>query len=988
MSNLDISSWYIPEGEESDAGDEIVGDLGFEMPNEIIARRGAELEAQQMMSTVGGGYVPFASAEEEEAYYQANPNERPAPQRELNDVEKMERRFRRFDREARRYPLVNPVMEVIDAVNNSVYGFGFDLLRAGTYASTLLPLNALEAIDSAVTGDEFEMQELVLDTPDILKNKQWVPNPDEAEYLDRGGEFAALGIGVTAAAQKYINQLGKGIVKWNKQGARLDPRKGTPMTGVEGTRQGITRSVSQSSMPTEAKIGLGMAVGGEVAKEATGSDSPLVRVVGELVGGFASAASPAKYVDAATGLVKYADTGLTVQGQKLIDWYDKKYGEDAVSLARLKMRGASVSPYEAKLTLENPNTVFTPATQTGDAGILTLERGLALSNPLFKQNADEALDQAQFSLAKELESILDPQTGTYNWEALEKLILSKKDDLLLQVDDRVGAAKQQLAGLLKIYDGDTTKMSKEFSRVYKEMTDDIYQQENNLWEPVVNSGYQMETAAFKQSIEDIVVNSNSQVKLPVKEFAEYLGMGIMRTGKGYQVVPMSLRGDKSMKGKEVYFPQVSVQSLESPDVIKRIRTNLNEMVRDPNKDLSKDALIKAQDAAVKAMEGSVESAPTAIRDYYRTATSFSRKVNETLKGEGVFPKVTKAPDPKKLETLMKGESQTDMAVVSDELTRLFGLSKEAGTSEAVRSEALKQAETLLLTKFQTQVDPTDLGSFDVFIRSHKDWFDNFPETAALIKAARAKAQQQGRIIKDRELVAESARQDFFVKIAGMKPNQVMDEILTSSNPMATAARFKKLLSGKDNKEAMEVFREGIIRRFVNSSMKNIEAAASGRGRIDAVDPQGYKQTMKDLEPLMKVFNTKNLGGLELLRRDLIKMEKALSARGSKETLENLSIGKMLLAKVAAVKAVNMLFGSSSIMIAGTASNFATKGLQNMGHSVSNKILQEAMIKPELMKILLSENPTRSQIEALRSGKFQTGRILYKAIVEKLPDEEQ
>ena len=970
MSNLDISSWYVPEVEENVAGDEITGDVTFEMPNEIIARRQATVEAQQLMNQQGS----FPEVPElPDASVPSSGGEGVTMGEEVSQAVS---------------PIVNPVMEVIDAVNDTTYGFAFDALRAATYGGSLITRNAQELIEKAVQGGEFEGQEgIVLDTPDILKNKSFVSDPETEAFLDKGGYYAALGMNLTSAAKAQVNALGNGIVKWNKKGARLDPVKGTPMTGVEGTRQGITRSVSQSSMPTEAKIGLGMAAGGEIAAELTDSDSPLVALAGELTGGIVSAASPAKYVDAATGLLKYADTGLTVQGKNLIDLYDKKYGEDAVSLARLKMRGSSVSPYEAKLALENPDTIFTPATQTGDSGILTLERSLALANPLFKQNADDAIDQAQFSLAKELEAVLDPQTGTYNWEALEKLILSKKDDLLSQVDDRVAAAKQQLAGLLKVYDGDTTKMSKEFSRIYKEMTDDIYQQENNLWEPVVNSGYQMETAAFKQAIEDIVVNSNSQVKLPVKEFAEYLGMGIMRTGKGFKVVPMSLRGDKSMKGKEVYFPKVSVQSLESPDVIKRIRTNLNEMVRDPNKDLSKDALVAAQDAAVKAMEGSVESAPTAIRDYYRVATRFSRDVNDTLKGDGVFPKVTKAPDPKKLETLMKGESQTDMAVVSDELTRLFGLSREAGTSEAVRSEALKQAETLLLTKFQTQVDPTDLGSFDVFIRSHKDWFDTFPETAQLIKAARAQAQQQGRIIKDRELVAESAKQDFFVKIAGMKPNQVMDEILTSSNPMATAARFKKLLSGKDNKEAMEVFREGIVRRFVNSSMKNIEAAASGRGTMQAVDPQGYKQTLKDLEPLMKVFNTKNLGGLELLRRDLIKMEKALSARGTKEPIENLSIGKMLLAKVAAVKAVNVLFGSSSIMIAGTASNFATKGLQNMGHSVANKILQDAMKNPELMKILLSENPTRTQLEALKSGKFQTGRLLYKTLVEKLPDEE-
>lgn len=970
MSNRDISSWYVPE-DKTVTSDEISGELNFQMPNEIIARKAAALESQQLMNKQGDAATDVPELPDGSV-----------PSLGGEGVTMGEEIAQAVS------PIVNPVMEVIDAINNTSYGFAYDALRGATFAGTLLTRNAQELIKSAVTGDEFEGRTgVVLDTPDILKNKSFVSDPETEAFLDKGGYYASLGMNLTAFARSQVNMLGRGVVNYGKNGARLNPRTGLPMTGVEGTRRGIARSVSQSSMPTEAKVGLGMAAGGKIAEELTESNSPLVSLAGELVGGLFSAASPARYIDKATGLVKHADTGLTVQGKNFIDLYDQKYGEDAVNIARRRLSGASVSPYEAMQALKNPDTLFTSATQTGDSGILTLERSLALADPLFKQNVDEAIDQAQFSLAKELESVLDPQTGAYNWEALEKLILSKKDDLLLQVDDRVAQSKQQLAGLLKVYEGDTTKMSKEFARVYKELTDDIYQQENNLWEPVVNSGYRMDTVPFKESIEAIVLSSNSQVKLPVKEFAEYLGMGIMRTGKGYKVVPMNLRGDKSMKGKEVYFPSVSVQRQESPDVIKRIRTNLNEMVRDPNKDLSKDALIKAQDAAVEAMEGSVESAPTALRDYYRTATEFSRKVNDTLKGEGVFPEVTKAPDPKKLETLMKGESQTDMAVVSDELSKLFGLSKEAGTSEVVRSEALKQAETLLMTKFETQVDPSDLGSFDVFIRSHKDWFDKFPEAAQLIKAARSQAQQQGRIVKDKELAAESVRQDFFVKIVGMKPNQVMDEILSSSNPMATAARFRKLLSGKENKEAMEVFRDGIARRFVNASMKNIQASISGKGSMQVVDPQSFRTVLKDLDPLLKMFKVKELGGLELLRRDLVKLEKALTAKGDSGDVGTLSVGQTLAAKVAAVKAVNLLFGSSSIMIAGSASNFATKSLQNMGHSVSNKILQDAMRNPELMKILLTKNPTRLQIESLNSSKFKTGRLLYKALIEKLPESE-
>ena len=49
-----------------------------------------------------------------------------------------------------------------------------------------------------------------------------------------------------------------------------------------------------------------MAVAGEVATEATGSDSALIALPAEIAGGFVAARKPATYLEAATGIVKYA----------------------------------------------------------------------------------------------------------------------------------------------------------------------------------------------------------------------------------------------------------------------------------------------------------------------------------------------------------------------------------------------------------------------------------------------------------------------------------------------------------------------------------------------------------------------------------------------------------------------------------------------------------------------------------------------------------
>jgi hypothetical protein len=119
MSNLDISSWYVPEVEENVAGDEITGELNFEMPNEIIARKQAESEAQQLMNQQGS----FPEVPElPDASVPSSGGEGVTMGEEVSQAVS---------------PIVNPVMEVIDAVNNTTYGFAFDALRAATYGAVL-----------------------------------------------------------------------------------------------------------------------------------------------------------------------------------------------------------------------------------------------------------------------------------------------------------------------------------------------------------------------------------------------------------------------------------------------------------------------------------------------------------------------------------------------------------------------------------------------------------------------------------------------------------------------------------------------------------------------------------------------------------------------------------------------------------------------------------------------------------------------------------
>lgn len=887
-------------------------------------------------------------------------------------------------------PFTYPVLEVMNAFNTHVGGTLYDAAVRAPYliGSTGYEniKNMVQAVDSADIDFEWEAgQNLTI--PEVLKNQSYVSDPDMADYYDKVGLYTSLGVGTNAVAAKHISNLGKGLFQFNKKGARLNPVTGKPMTGVEGTRASITRDLANNPLRTEVDLAVRMATGGYVASELTGSDSLAVSLPAEIAAGIFRR-SPT-YYDLNTGVTRNADTGTEVLNKNTLSLFEKKYGVDNLRLASGRVRESATDPYEAHLALEAAESAskaggvennLSVAQNMDDSGLLVLERALAVEDPAFAGSINDQIDQAQYSLTQELNKLLNPETGTYNWEAIEKLLPQIEKDLLSGVDDRVRIARENLESLLPLYNGDVTKMSKEFNREFKKVFDDISKQEDALWKPINDSGFQINVVPFKRAILDIVKNSNRETNLPAEKFAEFLGMGLMRTDKGWQTVPLRMKGSKQLKKMPpVIFPKVPMGDEQSPQVMKTIRTVLNEMVRDPNISVDKDSAVKAQQAAVDILTNNLDNVPKSFRDSYLAATSYSKKVHDTFGRGTVMPKVIKAVPEKKLETAVGGatKSETDINVVAREFEEVFNLTTPA--SDAAQSSMLKSAEAMFLAKFAQQVDASDLATFDAFIAQHKTWFKRFPEVGNMIKDARKKAVKAGASVKNAELKAEAARLDVFVGLTGKSPNEIMDVILKSSNPLTNARRLKAKL-GQDPR-ALEVFQDGISRRVVGQAMDSIAAQVKGGGKIDVAQLSKLNQSLKELDPLVQVFKSKGqMEGLDMLLRQFKSLEKALSAKGAKGLKFEPSIGMGIAAKLGGIKLVNTLFGSASIVLAGTASNAATAFLKNMGYAQANKIMKEAYKNPELMKILLSRDITEAQLKKLNSGQFQTGRTLYRGLV--------
>jgi hypothetical protein len=861
-------------------------------------------------------------------------------------------------------PITNPVLEVMNAVNSGIYGTAWDMVVA-------IPQIGIGAYNKATTG-EFDYPSAP--KPEAITNQTYVANPDDAEILDKAALYINLGVGMNMAARTYTNKLGQNFakefaIKEVGTGNALKIVPSRPFMGIEGARRGVVRDIASTPMSTEVGIGLSMAGASAIGKaqdiKILGVD--VVTLPLELIAGVTAAATLA-----------------TRTAAPVLNAFEKKFGQSPVFVASKKIRGESVSPSEAKQALEasSAEEVLSVAVRTEDSGILTLERSLAATDSTFRARVDEGVDLAQASLADELSKLTDPVTGSYNWEAFKEILPKIQQDFRSQVDDRVTAAKDQLDFIVRAFENDPVKASKEFTKAFDNLMSDLTVQEQRLWQPI-NDLVKVPTHSLRQDILAIVQGANKAQNLPVAEMSEILGVGVARTNKGWKI---------TTNKKEATQPKVRLLTEEAPIVLTTMRSNLNQIRRaaarttDSKDRFDQDILFKMQEAILKSLTNNADTVNPELKASYEAAIKYTKEMHEVTSNASLIPTIRKAQPEKKAAVLLGGKDQADIAVAARELKELFGVI--AKDSPAASSRLLKHSEQYLMNKFANQVDPEDLASFDLFIAKHQDWFKRFPNALVLIKAARQKAKDQGVIVENALKAQEAAKAREFYAISGKSPEAAMDIILNAANPTQVASQFKKLLSKSPT--ALQEFKDQIARRIAAESMSVVDRQIAGAGKQQVIQAVPFEVALKKYRPLTNVFNTKGLKGLELLHKKSMSLARSIQAGKGSEQVEGkgTSLAVILLAKVVALKAVSALAGSQSIVLANSASNIATKAVRGLTDDVANDVLKEAYKNEELMKILLSENITNSQLAVLNSNKFQSGRTLFKALTEGISQEPQ
>lgn len=872
-------------------------------------------------------------------------------------------------------PIYNPVLEVMNATNANFLGSAWDLTLA-------IPRVAEGLYNKATTG---ELDYPSYPRPEQLTNLQYVPNAEDADILDKGAFYASLGVGMSAAAQKLIGSFGQSFTKATTAttpagSVYLKARPTSPTTPVAGKRENLLRDIGSVGMtPAVAltnEVGIGAAanLGGEVGKaqdvKVLGYD--VLQLPFELAFGIGQSIIQAPRQAA----------GLAV------DAFTKKYGEIPMAQASLTARQTAQSPLEATIALErNATSELLPdnsvAIKTEDPGILTLERANAAKDPIFAQSVNESVDLAQASLARELESFTDPATGELSYVAFEKMLPKIQDDILKQVDDRVTLAQEELATTLRIHEGDPVQISREFSKTIDEMFDDFAIQEANKW-AIVNNHVVIPTQDVRKEIIDIVNKIPKTANVPVKILERLTGGAVVNTNNGWKV---------TFDPKVAKQPKVKMLDQEAPSILKDERSNLTTISRNNKKtdrtadQFNEKVLQDVQVALLRGLTDGVTSISPELQKGYLDALDFTKLLHSitTKKGSSI-PQVKKAQPEKRLETLLKGDgaSQSDMAVAARELEELTGI--VSSDSSAAVSKSLKNAEQYLLDRF-SRIDSTDIASFEKFQAVHKDWFARFPEIGEIVAAAKLKAKSQGAVVKDAEAAAAAARLNKFSAIAGKSPAAMITHILNQANPVKSAVKFRKLL-GKD-KVALQEFKDYIGSQLAAKALKEVDNQVAGSGTQKVIKPVSFNDALKELGPLVKVFNTeKEMQGLKRLYNHSVMVSNSIQAKRGAGPIETGKTNTMnvLAAKIVALKAVNFFAGSQSIVLANTASNAATRAVNSLSQDVAESIVKEGLRNDELMKILLSPDITTKQLSMLNSDRFQTGRMLFKALTEIGRDE--
>jgi len=707
---------------------------------------------------------------------------------------------------------------------------------------------------------------------------------------------------------------------------------GIARTGIRGAKYARPileqfRSAPMANALAELSAGGGAGTGAAIS-EMIAPDNQTAEFMGQMIGGFANipaiamSAGNRGYSSAKRILEPFTPGGAKRQAANRI----QRVVEDPEGVAaRLgKTQGDEI-----------PGAVLTPGQESGEPGLLALEKELAKRSPYLREQFEGMKSTTTRAMGQEAENIAGMPSGQ------TRDFLSSRVSQIEEMADS-HAAKALLKARTQLDNIRPGTSQEEMSRIARDAVEDAFQkaktQEREIW-GAVDETATVDTKNLKQSYQE--------AKQQFKKFDEAVP----------EWVDAALKDETPM-----------LKDTEKLGDVQSFRSKLQREIRSEQ---AKDAPNRRKIAVLDTLqEGALDAmSQSDAGDTLQDAIAYSRRLNERF-SQGIIGKIrgyerrgglSTAPE-QTLDRIVKGGSEGGV-----NLERLVDAVGDDPQATQAVSDYLKQKFVQQVTDVDDMVKPE---AAERFIRQNKEVLDRMPQTKKLLEQARDSQSATSRIVKrmsGRKASVLDKSKSRAALYLDAPIDREMKKVLNSKDPVNNMRQLARQ-AGKDKTGAAL---KGLKAQFIDEMMR--------QGRTKAVDMSGQPiYSGKNLSDFLgsnrkvarTLFSSDELERVNKIAKTAKKLESTTDSEKVKKILDEGSdqftdlLSRVVGANLGAASGLSQASGSGLVM--------AHAGSEKMRHITNklpfyrvNDVLTQAVLDKNLMRNLLLKAKTPKQAEALR-----------------------
>lgn len=669
----------------------------------------------------------------------------------------------------------------------------------------------------------------------------------------------------------------------------------------------------------ELMAGGGAGTGSEMAEQAGAPE--WVQQAAGLAGGMAAAA-PAMGAYAPT--VQLGKRGYGAAKKALMPY--TKTGAKEVAKERMQtLAGGEDRARElGQRVSEGPNEFgLTPAQQTGDEMMLSLEQAAGMTDP----NLGARLKARAADTNQMLQRSVTDLGGEV--EDAQRFLWSLRQDVKNRMDAHLAWAQADARVKRKPARRDETQNSQIVAEEIRTAETNAKAEEKQLWDAVPSDtrvNYAGAKAVAQELIESTPWAQEGDIPGVLRRFSEI---------EGFQTVA-------EMHGLYSELRRVARSAMAGNDQNRNKARIANEVAEQILADMgARDASTEAGRAINRAREFSAQMHETFDRG------TIGRLLKRTLDGDEQI-------DPQETLARSVGQSGVKGRVAQDQIataTQGAPRGREA-TADYITGEFDKAA-------FGADGTYKDKAAQE-FLRSRKELLDRFPDLRKQFGET-IRAQQKGGRVAERIEQRKKALDDPknpVVSFIGQTPRKAVDAIFAAQVPARAAREIVKQAKKDASGKALAGVKAAFSDKLIADSLRQM-------GDTKTVVGQKMADSLDDRETaaaLAQVFSPDELRRLKVIRDTALKMDAARKTQPDIGAVSGAKPNQMVEFAVriaAANHGVGFGQGAASLQTAQMASGAAKKFLGKLTNNKAEQMLIDAIEDPELFRALLIE-PQRIQ----------------------------